>query len=164
MRKLTLIPKKWLLSLHIIFSAIWLGITFAFLILSINVLFTDDVQIIKSYYTSLIRLETTAGRVSIIGTVATGIVLSVFTHWGMFKYRWIIVKEVLTIGSMGLGFAFIYFWTSKGSAILLADGIAPAFVNIQVQLLAGIVIQILSLSSMFLISVFKPWGKRKVNP
>ncbi|WP_240338474.1 hypothetical protein [Peribacillus alkalitolerans] len=148
--------KKWWLTAHILFSAIWLGVTVTFLILSISVLTTDDHGTVKAYYTSMLQLEQTAGRASIIGTVITGMVLSIFTKWGLFKFNWIIFKEILTLICMALGFIFIYFWTLNGIQV---SG-EPAFISNHFQLMAGIVLQIILLVTIFIVSVFKPWGQR----
>jgi hypothetical protein len=162
LKKLTFTQKKWLLSLHILFAAIWFGVTVAFLILSINVMITDDINQIRAYYTSMLLLEQTIGKASIIGTVTTGILLSILTHWGLFIYYWIIFKEILTFISIGLGMAFIYFWTLNGVTMLSPNGLeSQVFIVNHQQLLVGIGIQILSLGVVFIISVFKPWGKRK---
>jgi hypothetical protein len=154
---LSLSSKKWLVSLHILFASIWFGATVTFFILCLNVLVTKDATTIESYYTSLLQLETTAGRASIIGTVITGILLSVLTHWGLFKFRWIITKEILTLLSLVLGFVFIYMWTVSGNDM---NKLSAAFKSNHLQLLIGIGVQILSLGAMYVISVFKPWGKR----
>lgn len=159
MKHLSLTQKKWWLTAHILFSAIWLGVTVTFLILSISVLITNDIGTIKAYYLSMLRLEQTAGRVSIIGTVITGFLLSILTKWGLLKFYWIIFKEIITLICMALGFLFIYFWTLKGfndSDKFLSDAF---FVN-HYQLMTGIVLQIIFLTTLFIISVFKPWGQR----
>jgi hypothetical protein len=162
LKKLTSTQKKWLLSIHILFAAIWFGVTVAFLILSINVMLTDDINVNKGYYTSMLLLEQTSGKASIIGTVTTGILLSILTHWGLFKFYWIIVKEILTFISIGLGMAFIYFWTLNGITMLSPNGLqSQVFIVNHQQLLVGIGIQIISLGAVFIISLFKPWGKRK---
>ncbi|MGE7759938.1 hypothetical protein [Peribacillus sp. NPDC097895] len=158
MKHLSLTQKKWWLTAHILFSAIWLGVTVTFLILSISVLMTKDIGIIKAYYLSMLQLEQTAGRVSIIGTVITGFLLSILTKWGLLKFYWIIFKEIITLICMALGFLFIYFWTLKGlnDYKLLSDAF---FVN-HYQLMTGVILQIIFLTALFIISVFKPWGQR----
>ncbi|CAH0145449.1 hypothetical protein SRABI96_00574 [Peribacillus sp. Bi96] len=158
MKHLSLTQKKWWLTAHILFSAIWLGVTVTFLILSISVLMTKDIGTIKAYYLSMLQLEQTAGRVSIIGTVITGFFLSILTKWGLLKFYWIIFKEIITLICMALGFLFIYFWTLKGlnDYKFLSDAF---FVN-HYQLMTGIALQIILLTTLFIISVFKPWGQR----
>jgi hypothetical protein len=158
-KHLSFAQKKWWLSAHLIFSAIWLGVTVTFLILSIHVLMTNDMETIKAYYTSMLRLEQTAGRVSIIGTVITGLLLSILTKWGLFKFHWIITKEIMTLLCMVLGFIFIYAWTLKGISVL-DEFINDVFIVNHYQLMAGIVSQLFLLATMFILSVFKPWGQR----
>jgi hypothetical protein len=76
-------------------------------------------------------LAKTSIRASTIGTVVTGILLSVWTNWGLFRCRWIIVKEILTILSIGLDVVGMYFWTLKAAALTSAEGLNtlqnPAF-------------------------------------
>lgn len=124
-----------------------LGGAIGFLILSITAASTTDVSVIDACFRSMHILAKTSVRASTIGTVITGVLLSILTHWGLFKYYWIIVKEFLTVVSIGLGIFGMYFWTLNAS-------------NMQ-QLMIGIVLQITSLAAMFIISVFKPWGQRK---
>jgi hypothetical protein len=61
---------------------------------------------------------------------------------------------------MGLGFVYIYLWTISGSSMIMPNEVSTAFMTNHLQLLIGIGVQIFSLASMFVISVFKPWGKR----
>ncbi|WHZ05677.1 hypothetical protein QNH48_14040 [Neobacillus sp. YX16] len=159
MKNLSINQKKWWLSAHILFSAIWLGVTVTFLILSISVLMTNDSQVIKAYYTSMLQMEQTAGRASLIGTVITGLILSLFTKWGLFKFYWIITKEILTFICMVLGFICIYYWTINGIH-LSEQSISDQFIANHYQLMVWIIIQVILLAILFIISVFKPWGKR----
>jgi hypothetical protein len=165
MKKLTLPQRKWLLIIHLVFVAIWFGDTMVFLILSIIGASTVDENILKASYSSMHLIANTSGKASIFGTVITGILLSVFTHWGLFKYKWIIVKEALTIISIGLGLVGIYYWTLKAFTMVSTEGLEAmqnqVFITNNYQLYIGIILQIISLLSMIIISVFKPWGKRK---
>ncbi|RAV09410.1 hypothetical protein [Paenibacillus contaminans] len=165
MKRLTITQKKWLLSAHILFSAIMFGVMIAFLILSITAAATKDESILEACYTGMLILAKTSVRASTIGTVATGIALSLMTHWGLLKYYWIIAKEALTLVSIGLGVVGIYIWTSRAADFVAAEGIGAMqsadFLSNRFYLTAGIVLQIVSLGAMFVFSVFKPWGQRK---
>lgn len=164
MKKLSVAQKKWLLSLHIIFSAIMLGCTVVIIILSITALNTDQSEILKTCYFVMHLLAKTSVRGSTIGTVVTGILLSMRTHWGFLKFYWIMVKEVLTLLSIGLGVIGFYYWSLNAISLVSVGGLSarqnPVFVVNNDQLWAGIILQVLSLIAMFVISVFKPWGKR----
>ena len=159
MKNLSHTQKKWWLSAHILFSAIWLGVTVTFLILSISVLMTSDSQVIKAYYTSMLQMEQTAGRASLIGTVITGLILSIFTKWGLVKFYWIMTKEILTLICLVLGFIFIYYWTINGIH-LSEESIDDKFMTNHYQLMIWIIIQVILLGILFILSVFKPWGQR----
>ncbi|PAE37506.1 hypothetical protein [Bacillus sp. 7884-1] len=159
MKNLSITNKKWWLSAHILFSAIWLGVTVTFLILSISVLMTNDSQVIKAYYQSILQMEQTAGRASLIGTVITGLILSLLTKWGLFKFYWIITKEILTLICLILGFIFIYYWTINGIQHL-EESIGDHFMANHYQLMIWIIIQVILLAILFILSVFKPWGQR----
>ncbi|MFB3166867.1 hypothetical protein P5G62_007075 [Neobacillus sp. 179-C4.2 HS] len=158
MKNLSITQKKWWLTAHILFSAIWFGVTVTFLILSISVLTTNDSQVIKAYYTSMLQMEQTAGRASLIGTVITGLILSIFTKWGLFKFYWIITKEILTFICLVLGFFLIYYWTLNGIH-LSEESIGDHFMANHYQLMIWIIIQVILLAIIFIVSVFKPWGK-----
>lgn len=163
MKKLSL--KRWVFFFHLAFSGILLGTTTIFLIFSINAAATSDESVLRACYTAMSILATTSIRASTIGVVVTGILLSLLTKWGLFRFYWIIVKEVLTLVAIGLGIFGFYFWTLHAVSGLSSEGVNaisdPAFTNNRLQLFIGIILQILSLAAMFAISVFKPWGMRK---
>lgn len=165
MKRIGLTKRKWLLILHLLFSAIMLGVAFVFLILSITAATTDDVDVLKACYSIMHVLAKTSVRASTIGTVVTGILLSILTQWGLFKFYWIIVKEGLTLLSIVLGPIAMFFLTLKAVTLTTNVGLNvlldPVFTVNKWQLWIGIILQIVSLVSMFVISVFKPWGLRK---
>ncbi|ETI68472.1 hypothetical protein [Neobacillus vireti] len=165
MRRLTITKRKWLLTIHLLFSSIMLGVAVIYLILSITAANTNDEGLLKACYIIMHKLSMTAGRYSTIGTVLTGILLSVLTQWGLFKFYWIIVKEGLTLISILLGPIAMYFLTLNAVTLTTNDGLnallEPAYTVNKWQMWIGIILQIISLVSMFVISVFKPWGPRK---
>jgi hypothetical protein len=163
--KLSVTQRRWLLSAHLLFSAIMFGGVIAFLILSITAANTSDEGVLKACYTSMHVLAKTSVRASTIGALVTGILLSVLTHWGLFKYYWVIAKEGLMIISILLGPISMEALTLKAITLTSAEGLNafndPALTVNSGQLWIGIILQIISVGGMFVISVFKPWGPRK---
>lgn len=155
--QLTKGPRKFFVIAHILFSAIMVGNMATFLILSIIVVTSSDIGLIKSCYTVMNILSHTSIRASTIGATVTGIILAVFTHYGLFQYWWIMVKEALTIMLIGINILGMYTWTL---AALHSDSLST-LANTKLYLWAGIFIQIMALVFMFIISKYKPWGKRK---
>ncbi|SHF19175.1 hypothetical protein SAMN05444392_1102 [Seinonella peptonophila] len=159
---ISLTTRRWLISLHLLFSAILFGVTIAYLVFSINALTSRDQGELLSDYQSMHLLSVTSGRFSIIGTLVTGIVLSVLTHWGLFRYYWIILKEILSLFSLVIVFGFIPQWSLDAIIFAKSGGIHSATLVIhQQQLLVSIILQIISLTTMILLSVFKPRKKAK---
>lgn len=149
MSKLGILQKKWLLLVHLIFSSIMLGGAVIFLVLSIVATNTTDESIFSACYTVMHVLSQTSVRASTIGTIVTGVLLSVWTHWGLFRYYWVIAKEVLTLVAIVVGPIGMYLWTLPAGAGDLG------------AMWTGIILQLISLASIFCLSVLKPWGKRK---
>jgi hypothetical protein len=167
MKRIGMTSKKILVTLHILFAAIMFGVTVVFLTLSIAAAVSDDPKILTASYTVMHLLAESSVRASTIGTVVTGILLSIYTHWGLFRYYWVIFKELLTIVSIGLGVVGIYLWSLKGITLINNHGVGvlqnPEFLVNRTYLFIGISLQIMSLMAMFILSVFKPWGKRKTS-
>jgi len=168
MGKLSANGRKWLLIVHLLFAAIMLGVAVVFLILSIVAATASDIGIVRSCYNVMLMLADSSVRASTIGTLATGILLSVLTKWGLLRYYWIIAKEALSIVAIVLGPFGMHFWSLRAVALIQADGgqalHSQAFVVNSGQLWTGIILQIVSLASMYVISVLKPWGVRRNRP
>ncbi|MBB6734062.1 hypothetical protein H7C18_24375 [Cohnella sp. CBP 2801] len=147
MGKIGATERKWLLTLHLLFSGLMLGEAFVFLILSITAANTNDVGVLQACYTSMQMLSKTAVRYSVIFVIITGILLSVRTHWGLFKYNWIIAKEILTLLTVGLGPIGMYAWTLQAVKLTSTEGSSvlqdPAFIVNKGELWIGIILQIL---------------------
>ncbi|QGQ97532.1 hypothetical protein EHS13_22900 [Paenibacillus psychroresistens] len=165
MAKLKGTQRKWLLILHLLFSAIMLGEAVVFLLMSITAANTNDEGMLKASYGIMHVLAQTPIKTATIGTLVSGILLSVLTSWGLFRYYWIIAKEALMLVSILLGPLGMYLWTLKAVTLTTSEGLNAledsAFIINNNQLWVGIILQIISLAAMFIISVFKPWGSRK---
>ncbi|MEQ4482139.1 hypothetical protein [Cohnella silvisoli] len=155
--------RRVLLTLHLLFVAILFGVHVVLITVSLTAAVTSDESVLKACYTVMHLLAATSIRASTIGTVVTGILLSVFTSWGLFRFYWIIAKEILTLLCMVIGLVGIYDWTLKGVRVTDSFGMlarsSPDFTANQAFLFTGVVLQLLSMVAMYAISVWKPWGK-----
>jgi hypothetical protein len=157
--RLSLKARRGLLVLHLLFAGILLGNMIVFLIFSIMIAASDG-SLAVTCYRGMHILANTSLRASTIGTAVTGVLLSVWTKWGLFQFYWLIAKEGLTLLAAGINLWGMYVWTLDALAMSQhAANRADLFV-VQSELWAGIVIQLLSLAAMYALSVFKPWGKR----
>lgn len=155
-KKLTVKQRKWLVVAHGLCAVAWLGSALCSLVLGIAAASIGDMHTI---YSALDILDKVVIRTFAPGTFITGILLSVFTHWGLFRFYWIIAKEVLALSVMLLGFFLVSQWIEEAVAqtALRSDTIATN----HVALLILIALHIVALIAAEMLSIWKPWGQRK---
>ncbi|WP_249310171.1 hypothetical protein [Bacillus sp. FJAT-49736] len=129
----------------------------AFLIFSITAS-AGNHQTANACFHAMTILAKTSVRASTIGTTITGIILSVGTKWGLFRYYWILAKEGLTLLVIAINLWGMQVWTLQ--AFTLSTENQSVDVINQAYLWTGICLQIFSLAVMYAISVYKPWGRR----
>lgn len=165
MKTMTLFERKWVLIAHLLFVVACLGHSILFLMFSLIALTTSDVEVLKVCYTAMHLVDRPFVPISALGMVVTGVWLSVRTHWGLFKYQWLIVKEVATVACIVLGIVGVKGWTMKAVTIVSEKG-SDVLHNPELTvngglLLTGFAFQSIAMSALVAISVFKPWGRRK---
>jgi hypothetical protein len=92
--------RKFALTAHVTFSVGWLGAVVAYLAVAIACLASQDAQVAQSGY---FTMELTGWYVIVplsLAALLTGLVQSLGTEWGLFRYYWILVKLVLTLGAV----------------------------------------------------------------
>jgi hypothetical protein len=100
-----------------------------------------------------------------IGCLLVGIIYGVFTNWGFFKHNWLIVKWIMTILKMLFGTFALGPWLNNNVDIACSlRGAAlsnPEFLNNIMNIKIFGTIQVSLLLFMAVISVLKPWRKKK---
>src|SRR5690606_17219960 len=117
--------------------------------------------LITSCYQIMDILSHSSMRASTIGATATGIILSVWTHYGLLKYRWIIVKEILTLLLIWMNLWGMPTWTRRVLENIEMGGLEDQTTLVNLNIWIGIMLQVSMLIFIFVISRHKPWGKRK---
>lgn len=98
-------------------------------------------------------------------TVVVGVIYGFFTNWGFFKYRWITVKWIVAILIILAG--TFYYSPLLEQSLEIADQTRdaaldhPIIATNTIQTLISSSIQGLALIILVVISVFKPWKKKK---
>ena len=164
MNKISKWQRQLLLTIHIMFSGIMLGNMAIFLILNITAAATSEPDVFRACYRVMHILADSSVRASTIGAVVSGVLLSVLAHWGLVRYYWIIAKELLTLYVIAVNFVGMHVWSLKAVRLSATAGLDalqnPEFTANRLALFVGVAFQIVSLVAMFLLSVYKPWGKR----
>ena len=86
-----------------------------------------------------------------VGTVLTGAALGIGTPWGLFRYRWVVVKTVLSLAVIAGSVALNTGWIDAAAA-------DPSL--LWPLLLSAALHQVMLLSATVL-SVEKPWGRMR---
>src|SRR5215831_5425368 len=163
MKKLGPTGKQWLKSLHLTLSLLWLGG-----VVCMNLLrWVWNPSAVGGLYAldHTIRLiDQVIVYPTALGALVTGLLESWLTTWGFFKFRWVIVKLVVTLAVILYGVVFQGAWLSELESIARSEGLAALHnpVYLQGRLLDTIsaVVMISALATLPFISVLKPWAKR----
>lgn len=94
--------RKFALTAHVASSVGWLGAVAIFLALAIAGLTSVDRQVVRAAY---LAMNLTGWYVIVplsLASLATGLVQSLGTTWGLFRHWWVVVKFVITIVATAL--------------------------------------------------------------
>jgi uncharacterized protein YhhL (DUF1145 family) len=89
--------RKFALTVHVTSSIGWFGAVAAFLALAVAGLTSQDVKYVRAAY---LAMELTTWFVIVplaLASLLTGLVSSLGTKWGLFRYYWVLVKLLITI-------------------------------------------------------------------
>ena len=157
---MTMTPRlrKFALTAHITFSVGWLGAVVPYLALAIVGLTSDDAQMVRAAYLSM---ELIAWFVIVplsVAALLSGLVQSLGTPWGLFRYWWILVKFLLTTGATVVLLGHMQA-VSRMSRIAAETILSNAdFRALRVQLVVHAAGGLLVLLAVTAVSLFKPWG------
>lgn len=162
-RRLTPTTRKWLLLLHVVASVGWLGLNIGNLTLTITGLLTDDPTV---QHTALGATYLIGGPllipVSLLAYVS-GILLGFYSKWGVFRYRWVLVKFVLTtIAVVLIPFSLLPGLSELSTLVANTppDQLADLGEHAASILSAGLVSTSMYVTCTVL-SVHKPWGRTR---
>lgn len=163
-RRLSPRARKSMVVLHVVVSVGWLALMLCLLTLSTTALTTNDADTVRTAY----RAAGMLGDVLIIPlsllTLTSGVVLSLGTSWGLFRYYWVSTKFWLTLAAT---VASIFALTARLHDAVQAVARHPAgpisamdlgFIRYNMVIVPTVAL-LLYLANVIL-SVFKPWGRR----
>lgn len=162
--KITVTQKRWLLSTHLLCIAVWLGASFCSLAFNITALFTTDPRVLNTISVFTDTLDHTIIRGGAGGALLTGILLATLTQWGLIRFYWINVKEIVSVLCVAVDLIAIR-WNEQLISLTATQGLQalsnPLYLTNRTLLFVGILFHIVALSGVIVISIFKPWGQRK---
>mgnify|MGYP002640520621 CR=1 FL=1 len=154
--------RRWLRVIHIFFIAALTGGLAS--ILAINLIADLDTQHLFIANMSIYTLFNVVVTWSFYGVVTTGLIYSVFTHWGLTKHWWIIGKWVGTVTLFSL--VWIWLGPAINGMVALTDigfskqEVSDSYGHYHAMLAPVILIALLIVFTLISITIFRPWGQR----
>ena len=155
---------KALKILHILFGIMWIGGVMALvsIMLGSRPVGVEQINMAAQDHLIIDKWFLIPGG---FGIVFTSLAYSVLTKWGFFKFRWVTVKWILTVLLVIIGKAYMGILIERNMALAegLLTGIGSAerfYADVNHVVIAGI-IQLIGFFVVLILSVVKPWNKRK---
>ena len=156
---MTLSPaaRKLALTAHVTTSAGWLGAVIVFAAIAVAGLTSGDEQTVRGAYVALDVAASYAVVPLALGSLATGLVQSLGSHWGLLRHYWVVVKLVVTIGAVTV--LLLQLRAIDGLADAARAGLSPgdlrtARLSLVVHAVGGALILLVPM----VLSVYKPRG------
>jgi hypothetical protein len=149
--------RRFALTAHVVVSVGWLGAVAVFLALSIAGFVSQDAQMVRADYRVM---ESIAWFVIVplcLASVLTGLVSSLGTPVGLFRYYWILIKLVITIPSTIVLFVHMR-PIGLVSRVAAERSLSSADLSLQIQMVAAAALALLVLLVATAVSVYKPRG------
>jgi hypothetical protein len=96
---MTMTPRlrKLALTAHVTFSIGWLGAVAAFLALAVTGMTSQDAQLVRAVYLAMELITWFVIVPLAFISPLSGVVSSIGSNWGLFRYYWVLVKLLITI-------------------------------------------------------------------
>ena len=148
--------RKLALTLHVTSSVGWLGAVVAFLALAVLGVTTEDDQTLRSAYIAMNVIGVAVLVPLSVASLASGLLQSTLSPWGLLRHYWVIVKLSLTLVASLVLLTYTRTLATFADAAASAgatDGVLPSTSPI-VHAVGGLVILLATAA----LSVFKPRG------
>ena len=155
--------RKLTLTAHVSSSVGWLGAVLAFLVLALAGLTSRNADLVRGVYLAMNLLGQFVIIPLSLAALVTGLIQSLGSQWGLFRYYWVAVKFTLTVGATVL--LLLHQLTAVSQAARRAagtlPGVLPEIGRLGTQLVvdAGLAVFVLLVTTV--LSVYKPWGKTR---
>lgn len=150
--------RKTLLLVHIAAAGVWLGFDLVLGILTVTAVSAEATDAAAAAVS--IAAFTTWPLITVgLLTLTTGILLGIGSKYGLIRYRWVLVKLVLTIVLIAL----VPILLLTGVATLHGNGVAALAAGstptVAINALFPPIVSTTSVAFAMVLSVFKPWGR-----
>lgn len=148
--------RKLTLTAHVTVSVGWLGAVGAYLALAIAAVASGNPTLVRAAFVSMEVIGWYLIVSCAFGAIATGLIQSLGTPWGLFRHYWVLTKFVLTVGATIVLVKHMPTVSRVAEQATSSDA-DPGVVKVQllVHAAGGLVV----LLAIIALSIFKPWGR-----
>ena len=151
--------RKLTLTVHVIVSVGWAGAVAAFLALAVAGVVSPDIQLVRASYLAMDLTYRTVVIPLGLASLATGLVSSLATEWGLLRHYWVLVKLVLSIPAAMLMLVHIqpvgHMAAAAAATMLPSDDLSG--LRMQLVVYAGAALLVLLVVTA--LSTYKPRGR-----
>ncbi|MEV5551795.1 DUF2269 domain-containing protein [Streptomyces sp. NPDC052309] len=152
--KLSRPARRALLVVHVVASAAWLGLTLGLLALGLTAATTASAATLEAGVRGMKLFADWLLLPVAFLTLASGVVLSLGTPWGLARHRWVWTKFWLTLATTTATLFALRPGVNAAVAAVAAGGPVPDAGDV----LFGPVVSLSAYVFMTVISLLKPWG------
>ncbi len=149
--------RKFWLTVHLVCSIGWVGAVAAYLVLDIQATAGQDVQTLQAAYIAMEMVTWWAIVPLAIVSLATGLVLSLGTKWGLVRHWWVVISLVLTVFAIAV--LLVETQTIASHAASASD---PATTDEELRSLPGTLVHsiggLVVLLVVLVLNMYKPKG------
>lgn len=159
--------KSILVAIHVLSVASWIGGTLGMLLLGVYLQNAANGEQLFYTLASMEVIDENLLKYPALLSLLTGILLSIWTQWGLVKHYWVLIKFALTILTIMIGILFLNKWTALLVDLVEETGFV-ALQNSQFQstwlsIIITASFNLFCLAFMTFITYLKPFGKVKKN-
>jgi hypothetical protein len=158
--ELTMPPRlrKAALTAHVTTSVGWLGAVAAFLALALAGLTSTSTTTVRGAYIAADVITWSVIVPLCLASLATGLVQSVGTPWGLLRHYWVLVKLVLTVVATALLLLHTQPIGHLGAVAATGDPFAADADGLRIQLVVDAAAALVVLIGATVLAVVKPRG------
>ncbi|MFF2651626.1 DUF2269 domain-containing protein [Streptomyces sp. NPDC058045] len=146
--------RRAVLVVHVAASACWLGVTLGLFGLSVTAVGSGSPEVAEASYRSMKVFSDWLVIPLALGTLLSGLLLSLGTRWGLARHWWVYLKFWLTLITTGLSILLLRPGINEAAAQASSGETVTSAGNLLVA--PGVSLSVYLF--MTAISVLKPWG------
>jgi hypothetical protein len=155
---MTLRARRIALTAHVSCSVGWLGAVAGFLALAVTGLRSEDPQLIRAAYLAMDRTTWFVILPFAAASLLTGVISSIGTAWGLFRYYWVLVKLLITLFSTSVLLIHVQPIERLGRAAASSSTLSSDLHQVRVMMVVASGIALAALLFLTALSVYKPRG------